>query len=80
MRMIGYLGKKVDIVCKDGKQFSGYVSDVSDAEDSDIGVDSIEISLIDQMYMVEIAVDDIAKVTIDIKYKEINFRGITFFG
>lgn len=31
MRMIGYLGKKVDIVCKDGKQFSGYVSDVSDS-------------------------------------------------
>ena len=32
MEMIGYLGKKVDLTCKDGKQFSGYIFDVLDAE------------------------------------------------
>ena len=30
MDMIGFLGKKVDLVCNDGKQFSGYVFDVSE--------------------------------------------------
>ena len=39
MEMIGYLGKKVDLTCKDGKQFSGYIFDVLDAEDS-VSVDT----------------------------------------
>lgn len=58
MEMIGYLGKKVDLTCKDGKQFSGYIFDVLDAEDSDIGRDCVDIDPIDSDCIIEIPVDD----------------------
>lgn len=70
----GYLGKKVNIICKDGAHFSGYVSDISDAEDSDIGCESIEISPVEEMHMIEIAVEDIANIMIDANYREYDFR------
>lgn len=74
MEMTGFLGKKVDIVCKDGKTFSGYVFDVLNAEDSDIGKDCIDIAPLDQMHLVEIAINDIADIKKDISYIELDFR------
>ena len=71
--IIRYLGKKVDIVCKDGKCFSGYVSDYSDADNSDIGSESIEISLTDEMLMYELAIDDISEIKVDERYIYIDF-------
>lgn len=73
MEMTGFLGKKVDIVCKDGKTFSGYVFDVLNAEDSDIGKDCIDIAPLDQMHLVEIAISDIADIKKDISYIELDF-------
>ena len=67
--MTGYFGKKVDVQCGD-KIFSGYIFDAYEAEDSDIGKDCIDINLIDKMAIVEIAIEDIDKITIDPKYKE----------
>ncbi len=74
MDMIGYLGKKVDLKLKDGKRFSGYVADVSDAEDSDIGCDSVDIFPIDEQIIRVLAVDDIDEVVVDTRYKEIDFQ------
>lgn len=74
MEMIGYLGKKVDLTCKDGKQFSGYVFDVLDAEDSDIGKDCVDIDPIDSLCIIEIPVEDIASVSVDSRYREFDFR------
>ena len=73
MDMLGFLGKKVDLVCNDGKQFSGYVFDVSDAEDSDIGCDSVDIALLDREAVVVLPVEDITQVTVDDSYEEIDF-------
>ena len=53
MEMIDYLGKKVDIIYKDGTT-SGYVMEVYDQEDSDIGCDSVELSPLDKDYAIEI--------------------------
>ena len=74
MDMIGYLGKKVDLTCKDGKQFSGYIFDVLDAEDSDIGKDCVDIDPIDSDCIIEIPVDDIAAVSVDTRFREFDFR------
>lgn len=74
MEMIGYLGKKVDLTCKDGKQFSGYIFDVLDAEDSDIGKDCVDIDPIDSLCIIEIPVDDIAAVSVDTRFREFDFR------
>lgn len=74
MEMIGYLGKKVDLTCKDGKQFSGYIFDVLDAEDSDIGKDCVDIDPIDSDCIIEIPVDDIAAVSVDTRFREFDFR------
>ena len=65
MDMTTYLGKKVDVVCNDGKCFSGYIFDIFDAEDSDIGEDCIEVSLLDREAIVVLAIDDIATITVD---------------
>lgn len=73
MDMIGYLGKKVDLVCDDGKEFSGYVFDVSEAEDSDIGCDSVDIALLDTEAVVVLPVDDVVRVTVDERYEVIDF-------
>ena len=74
MEMIGYLGKKVDLTCKDGKQFSGYIFDVLDAEDSDIGKDCVDIDPIDSDCIIEIPVDDIEAVSVDTRFREFDFR------
>lgn len=67
MDMIGYLGKKVDVHC--GQQtFSGYVFDFFKAEDSDIGKDCIEVSLLDREAIVVIATEDIDTITVDESY------------
>lgn len=68
MDMIGYLGKKVDVHC--GQQtFSGYLFDYFQAEDSDIGKECIEVSLLDREAIVVIAIEDIDTVIVDDKYK-----------
>ena len=74
MTMIGYLGKKVDLICKDGKKFSGHVFDVLDAEDSEIEVDCIEIAPLDREAIIVIACDDISTVEVDDDYKTFDFR------
>ncbi len=74
MEMIGYLGKKVDITCTDGAKYSGYVCEVSDAEDSDIGCDSIEFSPLDSKHAIEIPIEDILDVKVDTRYREFDFR------
>ncbi|MBR3354582.1 MAG: hypothetical protein IKG47_04400 [Oscillospiraceae bacterium] len=72
--MTDYLGRKVNLVCKDGKKFSGYVFDVVNAEDSDIGSDCIEIAPIDREVIIVIAVEDILEIQIDKNYKFFDFR------
>lgn len=67
MELTGYLGKKVDVKCGD-KLFSGFLFDIIEAEDSGIGEDCIELSLIDQMAAVEIALKDITEIKADDKY------------
>ena len=74
MEMTGFLGKKVDLTCKDGKKFSGHVFDILDAEDSDIGADCIDIALLDSLSIVEIAKKDIFEIKADESYREFNFR------
>lgn len=74
MEMIGYLGKKVDINCIDGKSYSGYITEVYDQEDSSIGCDSVEISPIDKVYAIEIPAAEIIDVKIDQRYKVFDFR------
>lgn len=75
MDITGYLGKKVDLTCKDGKRFSGYVYDILDAEDSDIHEDCIDISLLETEAIVEIAISDIRSFTVDENYRVIDFWG-----
>lgn len=72
--MIGYLGKKVDLICKDGQKFSGHVFDVLDAEDSEIGSDCIEIAPLDREAIIVIASDDISKIEVDDDYRSFDFR------
>lgn len=74
MDMTGYLGKKVDLTCKDGERYSGYVFDVLDEEDSDIGCKSIELSPLDVMHVIAIPVDDIESVVEDDRYRTFDFR------
>ena len=74
MDMIGFLGKKVDVKCSDGKLFSGHVFDVLDAEDSDIGVECVDIAPLDSDCIIEIASKDIIDVRVDDRYKEFDFR------
>ena len=75
MDMTGYLGKKVEIVCKDGDEYSGYVYDIIDEEESDSGCECIELSPLDKIVIVEIETKDIVKVSVDKRYKEIDFHG-----
>ncbi len=74
MDIIGFLGKKVDLVCTDGEKYSGYVFDVLDEEESGIGVESIDLSPLDVDYLIAIPVDDIKEITVDERYRELNFR------
>lgn len=73
MNMTGFLGKKVDLVCKDGKKYSGYVVEIEDAEDSGIGKESIGLDPITAVCEIVIATDDIESVRVDPKYKEFDF-------
>lgn len=75
MDMIGYLGKKVDMEMTDGKKYSGYIVDVTDAEDSDIGEDSIDLDPLDKLCAIVLPSKDIKTVIVDDKYKEIDFIG-----
>ena len=74
MDMTGFLGKKVDLICRDGEKISGYVFDVLDSEDSGIGVDAVDIAPLDTMHTVSIPLTDIADVKIDSAYRDIDFR------
>ena len=69
MDMTGYLGKKVDVKCG-SDLISGYLFEISEAEDSSLGEDSIEISLLDKMATVEIAIKDIDEITVDDNFVE----------
>lgn len=74
MDMIGYLGKKVDLKCTDGEKYSGYVFDVIDAEEAGSGRDSIELSPLDKMHLIEIPIDEISDIEVDKRFKEFDFR------
>ena len=74
MEMTGYLGKKVDIECVDGQKYSGYVFEVHDAEESDIGQECVDIALLDAEAVLEIAIDDIAKVEEDSRFRVFDFQ------
>lgn len=74
MDMTGFLGKKVDIICVDGQKLSGYVFDVLDSEDSDIGSDCIDLAQIDEECVIEVPIDEISDVSVDTRYKEFDFK------
>lgn len=74
MDMTGYLGKKVDLTCKDGRKISGHVFDVLSAEESDVGEDCVDIVPLDRMNIVEIAIGDITKVKEDTFFRQYDFR------
>ncbi len=71
MDITGYIGKKVDVTCTNGKVYSGYVTCVSDAEDSDIGVDSFELGLVDQPLNVEVPVAHVREISLDPRYEDL---------
>ena len=75
MNAYEYLGKKVDIILDDGKEFSGYVTDIYYADDSGIGEDSIEISPLEENVLYELPVSEIKTIVVDEKFKTIDFRG-----
>ena len=74
MEMIGFLGKKVDLELTDGKKYSGYIVDVTEAEDSDIGEDSIDLDPLDKLCAIVLPVSEIKSVKVDSEYKEFDFR------
>jgi len=63
------IGKKIDIVCSDGEEYSGYIFEYSLAEDSDIGEESITLAPIGKDFQVEIPVKDIVNFSVDPNYK-----------
>lgn len=73
MDMTGVIGKKVDIELIDGKKFSGYVMEVTDAEDSDIGEESIDLSPIGEVFAYTLPTREIKSVIVDTRYKELDF-------
>ena len=75
MDMIGYIGKKVDIVLDDGKEFSGYVTDIYHADNSGIGEDSIDISPLEEDVLYELPISGIKTIIVDVKFKTIDFMG-----
>ncbi|MGZ0086907.1 hypothetical protein ACWNXI_15430 [Caldibacillus thermoamylovorans] len=44
MKLWEYVGKKVRIIYKDGDVLEGFVRDYCDGEDSEDGIDSLEIT------------------------------------
>lgn len=69
-----YLGKMVDLTFKDGSAYSGYVFEVYAAEDSDMGCDSIEISPLETMHTIEFAIEEIADIQVDDRFRTFDFR------
>ena len=63
------IGKKIDIVCSDGEEYSGYIFEYSLAEDSDIGEESITLAPIGKDFQVEIPVKDMVIFSVDQDYK-----------
>ncbi|MBR0374749.1 MAG: hypothetical protein IJH91_09520 [Mogibacterium sp.] len=74
MEMIGYLGRKVDVVLKDKQHFSGYVFDCLEAEDSDIGEDCIDLAPLDSECIIAIPIKDILTIVPDDRYRTFDFR------
>ena len=74
MDLIEYLGKCVYLYCTDGESYHGYVFDLSDAEDSGIGEESLDLSPLDKDYLITIPVKDIERITVDDRYIEFDFR------
>ena len=74
MELIKYLGKCVWLYCKDGVSYHGYVFDLSDAEESGIGEESLDLSPIDRGYLIAIPVRDIESITVDDRYIDFDFR------
>lgn len=65
-----YIGKKVDIVCDDGRCYAGYLFEHSIPEDSDIGEDSITLSPLGMNFQLEIETRAIVSIEADPNYKE----------
>lgn len=74
MDMIGYLGKKVDLICHDGGMYSGYVFDVLEEDASDLGKACIELDPLEQEHLIEIPIEEIKSISVDQRYKEFDFR------
>ena len=70
MEMYEYLFKKVDLVCKDGEKYSGYILEVEKGDDTSSGCDEITI---DANYPLAIQIDDIAGGVVDERFKPIDF-------
>lgn len=73
MDMTGFLGKKIDLELVDGKKYSGYVVNVSEADDSEIGEDSIDLDPLDRLCAIILPVREIKSVVVDTKYREFDF-------
>ena len=65
-----YIGKKVDIVCDDGRCYAGYLFEHSLPEDSDIGEDSITLAPLGMTFELEIETRDIVSIVADSNYRE----------
>ena len=63
------IGKKIDIVCSDGEEYSGYIFEYSLAENSDIGEESITLAPLDKDFQVEIPTKDIVSFSVDPSYR-----------
>lgn len=63
------IGKKIDILCRDGEEYAGYIFEYSLAEDSDIGEESITLAPIGKDFQVEIPVKDIVNFSVDQDYR-----------
>ena len=59
------IGKKINIRCNDGKEYSGYIFEYSLAENSDIGEESITLAPLDKEFQIEIPTKDIVYLSVD---------------
>ena len=73
MELIKYLGKCVYLCCTDGTSYHGYVFDLSDAEESGIGEESLYIAPLDRDYLIVIAIRNIESINVDDRYREFDF-------
>lgn len=75
MEVIGYIGKKVDIVYKDGAKYAGYIFEYSQAEDSDIGEESFTLAPLGETVQLELPVEGIEKIEQDLNYMSFEIDG-----